>query len=127
MGGVANVQKNYDASGALGPALPEGTLVQGKLANGLALENRIRPIFIGREFGNYDDRLERDDVRYLLTYSAPRLGYEGAVILDVLAAYPDRKVIWSADVAETTSGHDRAVLFDKGPRASAIDPHRAKD
>ena len=83
--------KNYDASRALAAVLPEGTLVQGKLANGLALENRIKPMFIGREFGNYADRLERDDVRYLLTYSAPRLGYEGAVVLDVLAAYPDRR------------------------------------
>ena len=32
--------KNYEASLALGRALPPGTLVQGKLANGLALENR---------------------------------------------------------------------------------------
>ena len=48
--------KNYDASSTLGRVLPPGTLVQGKLANGLALENRIRPIFIGHGFGNYDDR-----------------------------------------------------------------------
>ena len=56
--------------------LPPGTLVHGKLANGLALENRIRPIFVGRGFGNYDDRKTRDDVRYILTYVAPSLGYE---------------------------------------------------
>ena len=56
--------------------LPPGTLVQGKLANGLALENRIRPIFIGHGFGNYDDRLQRDDVRYILTYDFAELGYE---------------------------------------------------
>src|SRR6185503_17870597 len=37
--------RNYEASIAVGRALPAGTLVQGKLANGLALENRIRPIF----------------------------------------------------------------------------------
>ena len=48
--------------------LPPGTLVHGKLANGLALESRIRPVFVGRDFGNYEDRFRRDDVRYLLTY-----------------------------------------------------------
>ena len=42
------------ASLELGRLLPPGTLVQGKLANGLALENRIRPIFVGHGFGNYD-------------------------------------------------------------------------
>ena len=41
----------------LGRLLPPGTLVHGKLANGLSLENRIKPIFVGRGFGNYDDRL----------------------------------------------------------------------
>ena len=51
--------KNYEASVALGRALPPETLVQGKLANGLSLENRIRPIFIGHEFGNYADRKQR--------------------------------------------------------------------
>src|SRR5262249_13450040 len=80
--------KNYEASIQLGRILPPGTLVQGKLANGLALENRIRPIFIGHEFGNYRDRKERWDVRYILTYTAPEIGYEGSQILDVLAAYP---------------------------------------
>ena len=29
------------------------------------------PIFIGHGFGNYDDRLQRDDVRYILTYDLP--------------------------------------------------------
>ncbi|MCK7461256.1 MAG: hypothetical protein MZU84_03900 [Sphingobacterium sp.] len=51
--------------------LPPGTLVHGKLANGLALESRIKPVFVGRGFGNYDDRLERDDIRYVLTYTRP--------------------------------------------------------
>ena len=72
------------------PLLPPGTLVHGKLANGLALENRIRPVFVGRGFGNYEDRKQRDDVRYILTYVAPCLGYEGPVIQDVLDAYPNR-------------------------------------
>jgi 4-amino-4-deoxy-L-arabinose transferase-like glycosyltransferase len=105
--------KNYLASIELGTVLPPGTLVHGKLANGLALENRIRPIFVGRGFGNYEDRRQRDDVRYILTYVAPYVGYEGPVIQDVLEAYPNRTTIRTFDVAETAGGHDRAALIDK--------------
>lgn len=109
--------KNVEASRELGRVLPPGTLVHGKLANGLSLENRIRPIFVGRGFGNYEDRRTRDDVRYILTYIAPSLGYESQarhpVISDVLDAYPNRRVIMTFDVAETVTGHDRAALFDK--------------
>ena len=97
----------------LGTALPPETLVQGKLANGLALENRIRPIFIGHQFGNYADRKQRWDVRYILTYTDPELGYEGDQILDVLAAYPGWRTIMTFDVAETPSGHDKAALIEK--------------
>jgi 4-amino-4-deoxy-L-arabinose transferase-like glycosyltransferase len=111
--------KNYAASVELGNILPRGTLVHGKLANGLALENQIRPIFVGREFGNYADRRQRDDVRYILTYVAPYVGYEGRVILDVLEAYPRRTIIRTFEVAETTTGHDRAALFDKFGSAAA--------
>jgi 4-amino-4-deoxy-L-arabinose transferase-like glycosyltransferase len=105
--------KNYTASVELASSLPPGTLVHGKLANGLSLENRIRPIFVGTNFGNYADRRQRDDVRYILTYVAPRIGYEGPVIRDVLEAYPDRTIIRTFDVAETAGGHDRAALIDK--------------
>ena len=105
--------KNYEASVALGRVLPPDTEVQGKLANGLSLENRIRPIFIGHGFGNFSDRKSREDVRYILTYTAPAIGYEGSQIEDVLAAYPGWRVIMSFDVAETPSGHDRAALIDK--------------
>ena len=115
--------KNYDASLELGRVLPPGTLVHGKLANGLALENRIRPIFVGRGFGNYEDRKTRDDVRYILTYVAPSLGYESQarnpVIQDVLDAYPNHRIIMTFDVAETTTGHDRAALIDKFGSAPA--------
>jgi 4-amino-4-deoxy-L-arabinose transferase-like glycosyltransferase len=115
--------KNYLASVELGRHLAPGTLVQGKLANGLALENRIRPIFVGRGFGNYEDRKTRDDVRYILTYVAPSLGYESQarnpVIQDVLDAYPNHRIIMTFDVAETTTGHDRAALIDKFGSASA--------
>jgi 4-amino-4-deoxy-L-arabinose transferase-like glycosyltransferase len=109
--------KNVEASRYIGRLLPAGTLVHGKLANGLALENRIRPIFVGRGFGNYDDRTTRDDVRYILTYVTPSTGYESQrqnpVILDVLDAYPDRRIVATFDVAETTTGHDKAALIDK--------------
>jgi hypothetical protein len=109
--------KNYEASIELGRRLPPGTLVHGKLANGLALENRIRPVFVGRGFGNYDDRRSRDDVRYILTYVAPSLGYESQagnpVIQDVLDAYPHHRIVMTFDVAETATGHDRAALIDK--------------
>jgi hypothetical protein len=108
--------KNYEASRALGAVLPPDTLVQGKLANGLALENRIRPIFIGHQFGNYADRKARWDVRYILTYTDPELGYEGDQILEVLDAYPGWRTIMTFDVAETASGHDKAALIEKRAR-----------
>jgi hypothetical protein len=114
---LGRTYKNVEASRAIGRALPAGTLVHGKLANGLALENQIRPVFVGRGFGNYDDRKTRDDVRYILTYIAPSLGYESQagdpVIKDVLDAYPNRRIIMTVDVAETATGHDRAALIDK--------------
>ena len=108
--------ENYEASLALGRALPPDTPIQGKLANGLALENRIRPIFIGHEFGNYADRKQRWDVRYILTYTDPAIGYEGDQIVDVLAAYPGWQIIMTFDVAETPSGHDKAALIEKRAR-----------
>lgn len=110
---VHRTYKNYEASIALGRVLPSETLVQGKLANGLDLENRIRPIFIGHQFGNYADRKRREDVRYILTYIDPYIGYEGSQIDDVLAAYPGWRIVMTFDVAETPSGHDRAALIDK--------------
>jgi 4-amino-4-deoxy-L-arabinose transferase-like glycosyltransferase len=110
---VSRTDENYQASRRLGEVLPPGTLVHGKLANGLSLENRIKPVFVGREFGNYADRKSRDDVRYILTYVAPRVGYEGSVINDVLDAYPNRTIIMTFDVAETATGRDRAALIDK--------------
>ena len=131
---VGRSYKNYDASVELGKTLPPDTLVQGKLANGLALENRIRPIFVGRGFGNYEDRKTRDDVRYILTYVAPSLGYESQaqnpVIRDVIDAYPDQRIIMTFDVAETATGHDRAALIDKfggGGRQGLPQSGRAKD
>jgi len=109
---------NYEASIELGRLLPPGTLVQGKLANGLALENQIRPLFIGHGFGNYDDRLQRDDVRYILTYVSPKVGFESQqgsdMIPELLDRYPDRRVIATFVVNETGPA-DRAELIDKAP------------
>jgi 4-amino-4-deoxy-L-arabinose transferase-like glycosyltransferase len=104
---------NYQASIAVGRLLQPGTLVHGKLANGLSLENRIRPVFVGRGFGNYDDRRSRDDIRYVLTYISPTIGFEGPVIRDVLDAYPRRMIVASLPVAETGSGADKVALLDK--------------
>jgi len=107
---------NYEASIALGHVLAPGTLVQGKLANGLSLENRIRPLFIGNGFGNYADRLRRDDARYILTYDLPSVGYESSegsgLIQDLLDHYPNRRIVATFDVEETP-GADRAVLIAK--------------
>ena len=111
-------ERNYLASVELGRTLPPGTLVQGKLANGLALENRIRPLFVGNGFGNYEDRLQRDDARYILTYDLPRVGYESSdgsgLIQGILDRYPRQRVIATFDVDETPFV-DRAVLIDKFP------------
>jgi 4-amino-4-deoxy-L-arabinose transferase-like glycosyltransferase len=105
---------NYQASVRVGQLLPPGTLVQGKLANGLDLENRIRPLFIGNGFGNAADRLRRDDVRYILTEVSPALGYEtpGGLIPELLARYPDHHAVEVFDVDET-GGPDQAALIDK--------------
>jgi 4-amino-4-deoxy-L-arabinose transferase-like glycosyltransferase len=129
---VGRTYKNYEASRELGRLLPPGTLVHGKLANGLSLENGIRPVFVGRGFGNYDDRKTRDDVRYILTYIAPSLGYESQahnpIIQDVIDAYPDRKIVATFDVRETATGHDRAALIDKfGGGRQTLPNGRAKD
>ncbi len=88
--------------------------MQGKLANGLSLENRIRPVFVGNGFGNYEDRLERDDVRYILTYDLPTVGYESqdgsGLIQGILDRYPNRHVVATFDVDETPAP-DRAALI----------------
>jgi len=111
-------ERNYLASVAIGEKLAPGALVQGKLANGLALENRIRPLFVGNGFGNYEDRLQRDDARYILTYDLPRVGYESSdgsgLIQGILDHYPRHRVIATFDVDETPFV-DRAVLIDKFP------------
>ena len=105
--------------------LPPGTLVHGKLANGLALENRIRPVFVGRGFGNYEDRKTRDDVRYILTYIAPSVGYESQRTTPssrtCSTRIPNRTIIMTFDVAETATGHDRAALIDKFGGAGSTD------
>jgi 4-amino-4-deoxy-L-arabinose transferase-like glycosyltransferase len=118
---------NHDASVAVGTLVPDGTLVQGKLANGMALENRIRPLFVGNHFGNYADRLQRDDARYILTYDLPRIGYESSdgsgLIQGILDHYPARRVVTTFEVDETRM-EDRAVLIDKFPDLS---PAHARD
>jgi hypothetical protein len=107
---------NYQASVALGDFLPPGTLVHGKLANGLDLENQIKPVFVGRGFGNYEDRLSRDDARYILTISLPTEGRESqqGLMREIIDHYPNRRVVATFDIDETP-GKDQAVLIDKNP------------
>jgi 4-amino-4-deoxy-L-arabinose transferase-like glycosyltransferase len=114
-----HTQLNYDASVEIGELLAPGTLVQGKLANGLSLENQIKPIFVGRGFGNYDDRLNREDARYILTISLPEEGRETqeGLMREILDRYPNRRVIATFDVDETPQ-LDRAVLVDKNPASA---------
>jgi hypothetical protein len=107
---------NYEASKKLGEILPADTLVQGKMANGLALENRIRPVFVGREFGNYADRFDRDDVRYILTYIAPQPYVESptGLIKEILDRYPTKQIVTTLQVEiDETGSADRVALFDK--------------
>jgi hypothetical protein len=115
---AARQDLNYRASIEVGRLLAPGTLVHGKLANGLSLENRIRPIFIGHGFGNYDDRLQRDDVRYILTYVSPSVGFESQagsdMIQEILDRYPHRRTVATMTVNET-GGPDRAALIEKVP------------
>lgn len=110
---------NYQASMALGRLLPAETLVQGKLANGLALDNWIKPLFIGNHFGNYDDRLQREDARYILTYDLPSVGYESqadsGLIQELLDRYPQHHTIATFSVDETPAV-DRAALIEKRPK-----------
>ena len=67
-------------------------------------------------------RSSRATVRYIRMDIAPRVGYEGSVMTDVLDAYPDRRIIMTFDVAETATGHDRAALIDKFGSASPRPP-----
>ncbi len=119
---LGRTYKNVTASRDVGRVLPPGTLVHGILANGLSLETRIRPLFVGRGFGNYEDRTTRHDVRYILTYVAPSVGYESQarnpVIQDVLDAYPNRSTIMTFEVSGIASGYGRAALIDKFGRTS---------
>ena len=106
----------YEASRKLGETLPAETLVQGKMANALDLENRIRPVFIGREFGNYDDRFDRNDVRYILTYIASRPYVESSpgLIKEILDRYPNKEIVTTLKVdVDETGVSDRVALFDK--------------
>jgi 4-amino-4-deoxy-L-arabinose transferase-like glycosyltransferase len=110
--------RNYEAMVEVGRMLPAGTVVHGKLSNGLGLESRIHPVFVGHEFGNYADRLQRDDIRYLMTYRRPEPAYEGEVIREVIALY-DWKVVRTFRVRESFSGDDEAVLLEKLGRKAA--------
>ena len=68
---------NYEASLELGPraaARHPGPWQAGQRS--CRSRTASSPVFVGRGFGNYEDRKRRDDVRYILTYVAPSVGYE---------------------------------------------------
>ena len=118
---------NVEASRAVGRLLPPDTLVHGKLANGLGLENRIRPVFVGREFGNYAGpaRAGRCTIRCSATW--PRgSAMRGRSSSTCSTAYPNRRIVETFAVAESPGGHDRAALFEKG-RTCRRRPHRSRD
>jgi hypothetical protein len=107
---------SYDTSRALGGTIPAEALVQGKMANALDLENRIRPVFIGRGFGNYEDRFDRNDVRYILTYIAaqPYVESSPGLIKEILDRLSDKKVVTIFRVPlDETGVSDQVVLYDK--------------
>ena len=118
--------KNYLASVELGRVLPPGTLVHGKLANGLVAREphqadlrrpRVRQL-------RRPEAARRCAIYFDLRRAVPRLR-EDRVIQDVLDAYPDRTIIMTFDVAETATGHDRAALIDKfggRPASTAAGP-----
>lgn len=110
---------NVEASRLVGRLLPWGTQVLGKLANGLALDNGIRPLYIGQGFGNYADARLRKSVPYVLTYTSPRIGYEGAAIRDVLEQAPGWRILATFPVSETPGGRDTAALIEK-PRSARV-------
>ena len=68
-------------------------------------------IFVGRGFGNYDDRLQRDDVRYILTYDLPerriRKPGRSGLIQEILDAIRNRRIIATFDVDETPRRRSR--------------------
>jgi hypothetical protein len=78
--------------------------------------NRIRPSSSATASGNYEDWLQRDDVRYIRRRFAVG-GYESAgfdMIQVLLDHYPNRQVVATFVVNETGPA-DRAVLIDKVP------------
>jgi hypothetical protein len=62
--------------------------------------------------------LQRDDVRYILTYVSPSVGFESQagsdMIQEILNRYPHRRTVATVTVNET-GGPDRAALIDKVP------------
>ena len=74
----------YNASKQLDDIFKTSMFVQGNAAISLCLENRIKPLFIACH-SNYKDMLERDDVKYILAYSAKNPPTTD--IVDILTAY----------------------------------------
>ena len=82
---------------------------------------------------NYDDRFERNDARYILTYGLSSVGFESqsgsGLIQEILDRYPNRRIIEKFEIDETP-GPDQAWLIEKSPppmSAAASGSNRAPD
>ncbi len=97
---------------------------------GSALESRLKPLFVGATgSATTEDRLRRDDVRYVLTYDLPRIGYESQTDWShpgILDSYPRRRIVAVFEVDETP-GADRAVLIRKCRADPLLNDHRTRD
>ena len=117
---------NHSASIELGRILATRHARAGQTRERHVARKQDQADLIGHGFGNYDDRLQRDDVRYILTYTSPSLGFESQagsdMIQQILNRYPERRVVATFDVNET-GGPDRAALIDKSPGTTPRAPN----
>ncbi len=102
-----------NASREIGKILPEGTKVQGSLANALSLENKIIPYSISDGYDNFADMLNREDIKYILTSEEPYLGSENRAMQKLVNAYPNSRVIKKFDLHKAKGENVSVVLLEK--------------
>jgi len=113
----------YSTSIELGEILPEKIKVQGTMASSVSLENKICsiPIMDINSDSNIDV-LNRTDIKYIITYVYPKIGYGSPATAKLLQSYPNAKLIKQWRTSEkmqnqTTGVYEYAYigLFDKYP------------
>jgi len=111
----------YSTSMELGKILPEKIKVQGTMASSVSLENKIFsiPIMDINPDSNIDV-LNRTDIKYIITYIYPKIGYGSPTTAKLLQSYPNAKLIKQWRTSEkmqnqTTGVYEYAYigLFDK--------------